>query len=176
MKDLFEDLLDCVKEYGLVKGIYYSDIFHPIYNLINLPKKLYNYLDKFIYYGKAGTKTFDFDANSLDNLIYAHVKRVRKFMDSGKTHLMWNSGRKKGLIKKLYELEELCKRKVENDFNDSYYINLYYEKYGRFNLLEEGIKNKEAFRKAYRKDLKIAKSRKKRYDKLMSEYIDRFWD
>lgn len=179
MKDLFEDLLDCIKEYGLVKGIYYSDIFHPIYNLINLPKKIYNYLDKFIYYGKAGTKTFDFDANSIDILIYAHVKRVRKFMDSDKTHLVWNSERKRGLIRKLYELEELCKRKVENEFNDMYYVSLYYKKYKPLNLFEKlnkSIEDREAFKKAYTKDLKIAESREKRYNKLMSEYLDKFWD
>jgi len=179
MKDLYEDLIDCIKEYGMLKGMYYSDMFLPIYNLIWLPKRFYNYVDKFIYYGKAGTKAHDFDADSLDILIYSHIKRVRKFMDSDKTHLMWNSGRKRGLIRKLYELEELCKRKVENEFNDGYYMSLYYKKYGHFNLLEnlnEGIKNKEAFKKAYAKDLEIAKSRKKRYDKLMSEYLDKFWD
>lgn len=179
MKDLFEDLIDCIKEYGIIKGMYYSDIFFPIYKLIKLPKIIYNYIDKFIYYGKAGAKTYDFDASSLDILIYAHVKRVRKFMDSDKTHLMWNSERKKGLIRKLYELEELCKRKVENEFNDGYYITLYYEKYGPSNLLErlnQCLKDKKAFKKAYTKDLKIAQSRKKRYDKLMSEYLDRFWD
>ena len=184
MKYLYEDLLDCIKEYGIIKGIYYSDIFFPIYNLIKLPKRIYNYIDKFIYYGKAGTRTYDFDANGLDILIYAHVKRVRKFMDSDNTHLVWNSERKKGLIRKLYELEELCKRKVENEFNDGYYMSLYYEKYGSekygsHNLLERlnrGIKNREAFKKAYTKDLKIAQSRKKRYNKLMSEYLDKFWD
>ena len=111
MKDLFEDLLDCIKEYGILKGMYYSDVFSPIYNLIKLPKRIYNYVDKFIYYGKAGAKTYDFDANSLEHLIYAHIKRVRKFMDSDNTHLVWNSERKKGLIRKLYELEELCKRR-----------------------------------------------------------------
>ena len=179
MKDLFEDLLDCIKEYGILKGMYYSDVFSPIYNLIKLPKRIYNYVDKFIYYGKAGAKTYDFDANSLEHLIYAHIKRVRKFMDSDNTHLVWNSERKKGLIRKLYELEELCKRKIENEFNDGYYTYLYYEKYGYFDLLEnlnKRIKNEKAFKKAYTKDLKIAQSRKKRYDKLMSEYLDKFWD
>lgn len=176
MKYLYEDLIDCIKEYGILKGIYYSDVFSPIYNLIKLPKRIYNYIDKFIYYGKAGTRTYDFDANGLDILIYAHVKRVRKFMDSDNTHLVWNSERKKGLIRKLYELEELCKRKVENEFNDGYYITLYYEKYGSSYLLENFIKNKKEFKKAYTKDLKIAQSRKKRYNKLMSEYLDKFWD
>lgn len=179
MKYLYEDLIDCIKEYGILKGIYYSDVFSPIYNLIKLPKRIYNYVDKFIYYGKAGTRTYDFDANSLDILIYAHVKRVRKFMDSDKTHLVWNSERKKGLIRKLYELEELCKRKVENEFNDGYYINLYYKKHEPLNLFEKlnkSIEDREAFKKAYRKDLKIAQSREKRYNKLMSEYLDKFWD
>lgn len=179
MKYLYEDLIDCIKEYGILKGIYYSDVFSPIYNLIKLPKRIYNYVDKFIYYGKAGTRTYDFDANSLDILIYAHVKRVRKFMDSDKTHLVWNSERKKGLIRKLYELEELCKRKVEKEFNDGYYINLYYKKHEPLNLFEKlnkSIEDREAFKKAYTKDLKIAQSRKKRYDKLMSEYLDKFWD
>lgn len=186
MKYLLDDLIDCVKEHGILKGIYYSDIFDHIYNL---PKRIYKYIDKFIYYGKAGTKTYDFDANSLDILIYAHIKRVRKFMDSDNTHLVWNSERKRGLIRKLYELEELCKRKIEySDLNEHYYLKKEIDKYGvgiskkvlingktfyTFEKTEEEKKDKSI---AIKKDLKIAKSRKKRYDKLMSEYLDKFWD
>lgn len=182
IKELYEDLVDCIRHNGLAKGVYYSDLFSPIYNLIGLPKRIYNYVDKFIYYGKAGTKTYDFDANSVDVLIYAQVKRVRKFMDSDKTHLMWNSDRKKGLIRKLYELEELCKRKQKNDdFNDFYYARKVHKKYKRgdtsfLDMLDKVKGYREEVRKAYKKDGKIAQSRKKRYNELLCNYIERFWD
>ena len=182
IKEIYEDLVDSVKYNGFAKGIYYSELFSPIYNLIGLPKRIYNYVDKFIYYGKAGTKTYDFDANSVDVLIYAQVKRVRKFMDSDKTHLMWNSDRKKGLIRKLYELEELCKRKQKNgDFNDFYYARKVHKKYKRgdiafFDMLDKVNGYREDIRKAYKKDGKIAQSRKKRYDELLSKYLEMFWD
>lgn len=181
IKELYEDLIDCIEMNGLAKGIYYSDLFHPIYNLIGMPKRIYNYIEKFIYYGKAGTKTHDFDAGSVDVLIYVHVKKVRKFMDSDKTHLVWNSERYKGLIRKLYELEELCKRKEKNDdFNDFYYAHLVNKKYNRYDkdfleVLEEPKFRKEIM-KAYEKDRKIAQSRKKRYNELLCNYLERFWD
>lgn len=182
IKELYEDLIDCIKDNGFAKGIYYSDLFHPIYNLIGMPKRIYNFIEKFTYYGKAGTKTYDFDAGSVDILIYAHVKKVRKFMDSDKTHLVWNSERNKGLIRKLYELEELCKRKEKNDdFNDFYYANLVNKKYNRkdrdfLELLNKDPMYRKDIRNAYNKDSMIAQSRKKRYNELLCNYLEKFWD
>lgn len=190
MKDKIEDLKFCIEEHGIIKGIYMSDIFDPIYRLINLPKRLYRYIIKFYYYGKVGaSKTYDFDATGVDHLIYAHIKRVRKFMDSDQTHLVWNSGRSNGLIKKLYELEELCSRKCQNDdFNDSYYFSKEYKKYGSgverkiekgssvYFTYDQTEEAKKAKRLAIKKDRKIAEQRRKRYYELLEKYLPQFWD
>lgn len=185
-----EDFNDSVKSHGLLKGAWYSDLFNPLYRLFNLPKRLCSYISRFYYYGKVGaSETFDFDANSVDHLIYAHIRRVRKFMDSDKTHLVWNSSGKTGLMKKLYEFEELCKRKCEyDDFNDLYYFSKAMDKYGR------GVKNEVHFcgtvgyryeqtekakkqkHLASKKDRKIAKQREERYYELLTKYMSQFWD
>lgn len=178
LKYLIEDLKDSVEEWGILKGIYYSDIFSLGYNIINFPKRLFNYLTRFYYYGKVGaSETYDFDASGIDNLIYAHIKRVRKFMDSDKTHLMWNSERNKGLIRKLYEFEELCRRKCKHyDFNDHYYFGLELDKRGFGIKIKECEKVKKAKFKAIKKDEFIAKQRRERYYHLLRFYVAGFWD
>lgn len=187
---LLEDLKWCIEEHGFFKGLLYSDLFDPLYRLFNLPKRLYVYITRFYYYGKSGaSNTYDFDARGIDDLIYAHIKRVRKYMDSDKTHLVWNSGRKKGLIRKLYEFEELCRRKCKNeDFNDHYYFSKELDKFGRgvrkqiivrgevYYTYEQKQEAKKAKRKAMEKDRKIAKQRSERYYELLTKYVDGFWD
>lgn len=189
MRDKIEDLKWCIGEYGILKGILYSGIFDPIYRLINLPKRLYNYLYRFCYYGKAGaSNTHDFCASGIDHLIYAHIKRVRKFMDSDKTHLVWNSKRS-GLMKKLYEFEELCKRKCKNDdLNDMYYFSKVLKKYERgteieivhngqtYYTYEQTEEVKKLKINARKKDEKIAKQRLDRYYELLRKYAPQFWD
>lgn len=186
---LLEDLKDMVQEHGVLKGIWYSDIFNPFYRLCHLPSDIYNYIQKFYYYGKIGaSKTYDFDASSIDVLIYSHIKRVRKFMDSEDTHLVWN-GKRTGLMKKLYEFEELCKRKCKNDdFNDMYYFSKEFKKYGlgkkvefirngqKYYTYEKSDDHKKATSLARKKDEKIAKQRTKRYYELLEKYVPQFWD
>ena len=189
IKYLLEDLKDMIEEYGILKGIWHSDLFDPFYRLYKLPNKLYTYITRFYYYGKVGaSNTYDYDANSIDELIYAHIKRVRKFMDSDKTHLVWNSKRS-GLMKKLYEFEELCKRKCENDdLNDRYYFSKVLKKHGigtkvtidrngqTYYTYEQTEDVKKLKRNARKKDKKIAKQRLERYYELLRKYSPQFWD
>lgn len=188
-KYLIEDLRDMVNEHGLCKGLYYSDMFDWFYKLTQIPYRIYNYISRFYYYGKVGaSETYDFDAAGIDNLIYAHIKRVRKFMDSDKTHLVWNSDQKrnKGLIRKLYEFEELCRRKCEHDdFNDHYYFGIELDKRGRKTIklksgecykYVESEETKKAKAKALKKDEFIAKQRRERYYHLLQFYVAGFWD
>ena len=186
---LIEDLKDMVEDHGIIKGIWYSDMFNPLYRLFRLPIKICTYICRFYYYGKVGaSSTYDFDACGIDNLIYSHIKRVRKFMDSDNTTLVWNSKRS-GLMKKLYEFEELCKRKCKNDnFNDNYYFSKALDKYGRgfkkelemrgdlYYTYEQTDEAKKEKRKARKKDEKIAKQRQERYYELLRKYVPRFWD
>lgn len=186
---LIEDLKDMVEDHGIIKGIWYSDMFNPLYRLFRLPIKICTYICRFYYYGKVGaSSTYDFDACGIDNLIYSHIKRVRKFMDSDNTTLVWNSKRS-GLMKKLYEFEELCKRKCKNDnFNDNYYFSKALDKYGRgfkkelemrgdlYYTYEQTDEAKKEKRKARKKDEKIAKQRQERYYELLRKYVPQFWD
>lgn len=185
-----EDLKWCIEEHGVLKGIWYSDVFSPIYNVFKMPERVYNYLSRFYYYGKVGaSQTVDFDASSIDNLIYAHIKRVRKFMDSDDTHLVWNSSGNTGLKRKLYEFEELCRRKCENDgFNDMYYFRKAYDKYGLGKKVEHLIgkdiyysyeqtsEAKKAKSRARKKDEYIARQRSERYYEMLRKYVPQFWD
>ena len=189
-KDYIEDLLDCISEYGILKGIYLSDVFNPFYKISKFPVRLYNYIYNFFYYGKVGANLVEYDAISgIDALTYAHIKRVRKFMDSDKTHLVWNSERKRGLIRKLYEFEELCKRKCKNDdFNNYYYFGKEIDKYGignRKEIIRNGKtyytyeKTEEHKRKlsiARKRDEFISKQVRARYYELLSNYVAGFWD
>lgn len=174
--NLFLDLKDEIEYHGVLKGLYYSDLFLPIYKLIHMPKEILNYLQKFLYYGYYGTKTYTFDANSVDILIYAHIKKVRRFMDSDNTHLVWNSCKKTGLIRKLYELEELCKRKIKNDFSSWHYSNIVREKYPDREKLFNNPVAKKALSKAIKKDQRVQESLKARYNHLFNHYLPYFWD
>lgn len=178
------DIKECIDTFGLYRGLYYSEILSPIYSVLEMPKKTYRYIRNFIYYGKAGARLCEYDANGVDELIYAHIKRVRKFMDSDKTHCMWTE-KNKGLIRKLYELEALCKEKVENDLESSYYLEKAIKKYGfgKREKLENGCyviersdEQKKAMFIARKKDKLVTRYKKDRYNELLVKYLPLFWD
>jgi len=188
IKDLYEDLVDSIKDFGLLKGLYYSDLFSPIYSLVNVPRELYSYVTRFVYYGKVGASyTHDFDAQGVHTLLYYHLLRVQKFMKSEKTHLIWNSSGNTGLMKKLDELVELSRRRLEyDDFNTFYHYHKAVDKYGRGVVTElhggeyynhvESDEIKKIKRRAARKDQFIAKQLDKRYHYMVKKYIPMFWD
>lgn len=150
--------------------------------LIKYIARFFDKIEKFCYYGMAGIKCEDYDANSVDTLIYAHMKRVQKFMKGPNTHLIWNSkeNHNKGLMRKLDEFVELCKRRERNGLRQ--FDN--YSKFMKENFPEEkglllDIKDEKLKRKlriALKKDRAIEKSWHKRYYKMYEKYLPGFWD
>lgn len=119
--ECIKDLKWCVKEYGILKGIYFSDIFNPLYKLINFFPNLIYDIKKYHYYGKAGLSTQDFDFNEY-TLLKAHLERVLDYMMSNKTHLMWNSKKDCKSMRKLKEAYELASRIEEApDYSENWH-------------------------------------------------------
>lgn len=139
----------------------------------------YEKLCRFFYYGYHGTKTFEFCADSMDVLIAAHIKRVLKFMESDKTHLIWNDDRDTKGMRLLREFNELCQRKVQNGdrFNPYYFAGQVNKKHGRSIILSRktSIHRKE-FRRAMKKDHMIEKQLQDRYHYLLRKHVPTFWD
>lgn len=163
----------------LFEKMYLSYKLDWFFDLLNIPRRIYNYIDKFIYYGFHGAKTYDYETHSSYYLMYVQIKRVRKFMDSDKTHLMWNSdGNNKGLIRKLYEFEELLKRKYENDLTSYYYIRKFHDQYRHISLrkgLNELLRSKE-YKLASKKDAMVSKGLEQRFKYMLDHYLEMFWD
>lgn len=168
--------------------IYLSDWFDPIYKLIRLPSKIIHYIEKFFYYGKIGADScWDFESHAIHNLVYAHMKRVKKFMHSDQTHLMWNSDPKNGLMRKLDEFTELARRMSHNEMDDHYHFSkareevrtLYGEKdFFNINYPNDKIRKKceKRISIAMKKDDMIKKERIDRYYYLMQHVAPGFWD
>ena len=141
--------------------------------------RIYLYITKFIYYGRIGAKTVDYDANCVDDLVFAHIDRVYKFMLSDNTHLVWNSSSDTNLMRKLAEFHSLCRTKAENeDFNELYYFGKELDLDNRdfdsmFNTTKEKRKRRNI---AFKKDEMIAKGKRDRYYYLYRKYLRQFWD
>ena len=153
-------------------------------------RRLWDNIKKFIYYGRVGMKCYDFEMGSIYTLIYAHSKRVKKFMHSDKPYTVWSS-KDKGLRRKLDEFTELCKRMDEHDdMNDNYYFGLEIEKSGGLFDRLEPIPDRPGFSrlkplpadvkarrwKAIKKDEAIARQRLERFHYMLEHYVPRFWD
>ncbi len=168
--------------------IYLSDWFDPIYKLTRIPGRVIHYIEKFIYYGKVGANNcWDFESHSIHTLTYYHMKRVQKFMHSDKTHLMWNSHSKTGLMKKLDEFVELSRRMDKNEMDDHYFFSKTREEAenkfgtrGLFNIQYPDDKTKIYWEKkisrAMKKDDMIKKQRLDRYYYLLQHTVPGFWD
>ena len=137
-------------------------------------------IQKFFYYGRAGMKCYDFDAGSISTLMLAHIKRVRKFMDSDNTHLRWNSDRQgKGLMRKLYEFEEICTRiESRGGFNNYYYFSEVRKRYPNIGLFSNNStpEYRKECRVAMKKDNAVAKQLEERYVYMIKHYVPMFWD
>lgn len=146
------------------------------------------FVKRFIYYGYIGaSKTYDFDASGIHNLIHAHMVRVKAFMDSDKTHLVWNDSPDTGLMKKLAEFTELSRRMADNDLEDLYHFSKVlaeerklFDRKGVFtvNYPSEQVRRawKTKRRVALKKDEMIWKQRKARYYYMLEKYVPGFWD
>lgn len=154
--------------------------------MIQKIKNLIQYLSRFYYYGKIGAdKCFPYDSSCINELTYAHLKKVKEFMHSDNTHLMWNSSGTTNLMKKLNELTELSRRMCEP--SDTKYssevINRYKYLYGvkdffTINFPNDNIKKRYSseLRRAFKRDDLIKKQTEDRYYYLMKKYLQHFWD
>lgn len=139
---------------------------------------------KFIHYGKAGLECYDFDAHGIYHMLYAHLSRVYEFMNSDKTHLMWNNNKQSKLMRRLTECLYLC------DYlkNDSQIIgdrlSTYFEE--ERSLSENRGKNffdsdykrlsKTRFRAFQKLDRAEYDYKKKRFFHLLERYANGWWD
>ena len=153
-----------------------------MHNILKFLRKIY----RFYYYGKVGMNCQPYDANCIDDLILAHIKRVEGFMDSDDTHTLW-SDKELGLKRKLKEFRHLCELKVQyDDFNDNYEFSKIYEALGPRKWVDVGNdmsqlepypeKKEKNVRKAMGLDRTRAESRRKRYYYMLEHYVPGFWD
>ena len=164
----------------LVNKIYLADWFDPIYKLIRIPFRIYRNIDKFIYYGYNGTKCVDFDASSIHTLIYVHMKRVKKFMNSSNTHLMWSDDPNTKDMRKLAEFTELSRRMSEYELENHYFLGKVLRKYDAhgksfFDRINDPEYKKEA-KIAIKKDRMKNEQLTRRYYYLLEQKVPGFWD
>lgn len=142
-------------------------------------RSLYIFIVRFFYYGYHGAKyTADWDANCLHELIYAHMKRVNKFMhDDDLTHLMWNSNRDNKGMRLLRELTELSER-LRSDSLVGYNLGLLYNEFRpvlNFGQDRSDI-DKKRFEIARKKDRVVRKGLEDRYWYLLRYKAPEFSD
>lgn len=145
-------------------------------------RRLYTFVVRFCYYGYHGAKyTYDFDAESLHNLIYAHMVRVNKYMhDDDLTHLVWNSNRDNKDMKLLREFTELSRR-LRFDTQVGHYLDELFSKKSPLELLElMGTRRSDEYMKKFaiarKKDALIKKGLEDRYWYLLRYKVPGFWD
>lgn len=164
----------------ILNEIYLSEWFDPIYRLTKIPHRIYHKIEKFIYYGYYGSMCWDFDANCINTLIYAHMKRVNKFMNSNKTHLLWNNRIDTKGMRLLAEFTELSKRMSENELRSYTFYGKVREKFPEetktllFN--SENKEFKRLMRIAFKKDRAICEQLTERYYYLLKKEVPGFWD
>lgn len=156
-------------------------------------KVFYEQLCRFFYYGWKMKDAYEYDYNSVEQAQYFSLLRLKKFMDSDKTHLMWNDSKDTKLMKRLAETVELSKYLVNHDRSFKNYRKLRKKyksnkKRGRFDIFEDTFmeyKNAKPIddklfrfmmKKAFERDGKEYKAKKKRFEHLMSTYLQHWWD
>jgi len=164
----------------ILNEIYLSDWFDPIYRVTKSPYRIYLYITKFFYYGRIGANCVDYDANCIHDLIYAHMKRVNNFMNSGDTHLVWNNNPNTKGMRLLAEFTELSKRMSENELRSYAFYGKVKEKYPEeakdFMFLTKNKELKKAMRVAFKKDRQVCEQLTERYYYLLKKEVPGFWD
>jgi len=135
-------------------------------------KNWIEFIVRFCYYGYYGAKyTRDYDADGIHSLIYAHIKRVRAFMESEDTHSVWNSSGDTRGMRQLREFEELSRRYHENEL-ESYYFMVKCKNA----KLSTDSNFREDMARAIEKDRKVSEGLKERYWYLLNNKVSGFWD
>ena len=146
-------------------------------------RNFFLFIKRFCYYGYIGaSKTYDFEAHGIHTLIHAHMVRVKRFMNSDKTHLLWNDKPDNKGMKKLAEFTELSKQMAEDEMRPNYYwLQIYNEQnangldyFDRINESTEADKKRCGL--AFKKDNMISKQRLERYYYMLEKYTPGFWD
>ncbi len=144
-------------------------------------RAFYRRLIKFFYYGYHGSKCYDFDAGCIHTMIYAHMKRVNKFMHSDNTHLMWNSDPDTKGMKRLREFTALSKSMSENELHNYYFYGKFKEKYPSSDIFdmigeERDTRKRRAMSLAFKKDRMVEAGKRERYWYMLGKYVEGFWD
>jgi len=141
---------------------------------------LYHFIIRFIYYGYHGAKyTRAYDASGSHSLIYAHMKRVKKFMNSDKTHLLWNDKPDNKPMRVMAEFTELAKRMSDNEMTTYYNYRKFKAKYPNYNVLSSSNRDpkiQKEVKLAFKKDRAISKQLTDRYFYLLENKMASFWD
>jgi hypothetical protein len=149
-------------------------------NLYYSVLRLYHFIERFFYYGYHGAKyTRAYDASGSHSLIYAHMKRVKKFMNSDKTHLLWNDKPDNKGMRLLAEFTELARRMSENEMTTHYNYRKFKDKYPDYNILSSSNRDpsiQKEVRLAFKKDRAISKQLTDRYFYLLENKMASFWD
>ena len=145
--------------------------------------RLYHSVVRFFYYGYYGAKyTRDFDANGSHSLIYAHMKRVKKFMNSDETHLVWNDKPDNKGMRVMAEFTELARRMSENEMATYVNYHKFKSKYPDYDLISRlGSEDRDPsiekeMSLAFKKDRAISKQLTDRYFYLLENKMASFWD
>lgn len=143
-------------------------------------RNFFLFIKRFCYYGYIGaSKTYDFDAAGIHTLIHAHMVRVKKFMNSDDTHLMWNDKPDTKGMKRLTEFTELS-RIVAYDSHVGPNFNKVCDDYRRDGECFLDRLNDEDYKKdsriAIKKDQLIYNHQQKRYYYMLEKYVPGFWD
>lgn len=152
-------------------------------NLYYSVLRLYHFVERFLYYGYHGAKyTRAYDASGSHSLIYAHMKRVKKFMNSDKTHLLWNDKPDNKLMKVMAEFTELARRMSENEMATYVNYHKFKAKYPDYNIISRlssenrDPKIEKEMKLAFKKDRAISKQLTDRYFYLLENKMASFWD
>ena len=142
--------------------------------------ELITFIKRFCYYGYHGARyTRDYDAQGIHHLIYAHIRRVKRFMHNPKlTHLQWNSDPQNRDMRLLREFEELSKRMSEDSVG--HFLSEVCKEYGPWDGMSLKGMNDLGFKKkiriAIKKDSMKKKGEIERYYYLLEHKVPHFWD
>lgn len=151
---------------------------------------LFETLERMFYWGWKLRKSYDFDGNTLFDIIHLKLERLYKcHRDHG--HCEWNSSTETKLMKRLKEASELAKRLSDEEYTDKYSMRVFsnyigsegdgfiYDSHKKFHPEAKEIDSNlysVMLKKALNKDYKNYTNNKNRLFKLLDRYLDRWWD
>lgn len=155
--------------------------------MINFLIVKYEMLCRMLFWGWNMRHSYDFDAQTLYDIIYLKLDRVYNCMLSD-SHCAWNSSPDTKLMRRLYEARTLAKRLSEGDMYLNSSVKLT-EKYRDIkprgllsSYLDQNSKPIESklysyiLKKAFEKDNTRYQTDKQRLFMLLNKYLSEWWD